>query len=73
MTTSQVTSTLLTRHKMAKVELSGVWAKLFRHLAGEADNEYAMIDSTIVRAHQHSAGAQKKRGKTKRLDAVKAG
>ena len=22
--------------------------------------EYAMIDSTIVRAHQHSAGAQKK-------------
>ena len=26
----------------------------------DADNEYAMIDSTIVRAHQHSAGAQKK-------------
>jgi hypothetical protein len=24
----------------------------------DADNEYAMIDSTIVRAHQHSAGAQ---------------
>ncbi len=22
--------------------------------------QYAMIDSTIVRAHQHSAGAQKK-------------
>ena len=39
----------------------GVWAKLFQHLAGEADNEYAMIDSTIVRAHQHSAGAAKKR------------
>ena len=39
----------------------GVWEKIFRHLAGEADNEYAMIDSTIVRAHQHSAGAQKKR------------
>jgi hypothetical protein len=29
-------------------------------LATEADNEYAMIDSTIVRAHQHSAGAKKK-------------
>ena len=27
---------------------------------GDADNEYAMIDSTIVRAHQHSAGAPKK-------------
>jgi hypothetical protein len=30
-------------------------------LAADADNEYAMIDSTIVRAHQHSAGAPKKR------------
>ena len=36
----------------------GVWAKLFQHLAGEADNEYAMIDSTIVRAHQHASGAE---------------
>jgi hypothetical protein len=31
-----------------------------------------MIDATIVRAHQHSAGAQKKTVKTKRLDAAKA-
>jgi transposase len=37
-----------------------VWARVFEHLADEADNEYAMIDSTIVRAHQHSAGAVKK-------------
>lgn len=44
---------------------SGVWERLFKHLAEDADNEYAMIDSTIVRAHQHSAGAQKKPGKTK--------
>jgi len=40
---------------------SGVWKKLFKALAADADNEYAMIDSTIVRAHQHSAGARKKR------------
>jgi transposase len=38
----------------------GVWQRVFEHLADEADNEYAMIDSTIVRAHQHSAGATKK-------------
>ena len=38
---------------------AGVWQRLFKHLAQEADNEYAMIDSTIVRAHQHSAGAKK--------------
>jgi transposase len=29
--------------------------------------EYAMIDATIMRAHQHSAGAKKKLTKTKRL------
>ena len=43
---------------------SGVWEQVFRHLAAEADNEYAMIDGTIVRAHQHSAGAQKKLART---------
>ena len=36
----------------------GVWARVFEHLAGDADDEYAMIDSTVVRAHQHSAGAK---------------
>ena len=37
---------------------TGVWEKVFQQLADDADNEYAMIDSTIVRAHQHSAGAK---------------
>jgi transposase len=50
----------------------GVWKKLFEHLAQDADNEYAMIDSTIVRAHQHSAGALKKGAQTKPSGAVKA-
>src|ERR1700679_714875 len=45
---------------------TSVWERVFQHLADDADNEYAMIDSTIVRAHQHSAGAQKKTGKTRR-------
>jgi transposase len=51
---------------------SGVWKKVFEILAADADNEYAMIDSTIVRAHQHSAGAQKKTAKTRRSGAAKA-
>jgi transposase len=51
----------------------GVWARVFQHLAGEADNDYAMIDSTIVRAHQHSAGAAKKAvAETRRSGAVAA-
>ena len=44
---------------------SGVWESLFKTLADDPDNEYAMIDATIVRAHQHSAGARKKGVSTK--------
>jgi transposase len=40
----------------------GVWARMLVLLAADADNEYAMIDSTVVRAHQHSAGAKKADG-----------
>jgi transposase len=40
---------------------SGVIERIFKLLASDPDNEYMMIDATIVRAHQHSAGAQKKR------------
>ena len=50
----------------------GVWKAVFSSFAADADNEYAMIDSTIVRAHQHSAGAQKKQVKTRRSVAAKA-
>lgn len=45
-----------TRH--TRWSKTGVWQKIFEHLSEDADNEYAMIDSTIVRAHQHSAGAK---------------
>jgi len=38
---------------------SGAWQRVFEHLAKDSDNEYAMIDATIVRAHQHAAGAKK--------------
>jgi transposase len=58
--------------KVVHTRLSGVWERVFKHLAADADNEYAMIDSTIVRAHQHSAGALKKTVR-RRSGAVKAG
>lgn len=51
----------------------GVWKQVFTGLTADTDNEYAMIDSTIVRAHQHSAGALKKiRLPPKPSDAAKA-
>jgi transposase len=40
----------------------GVFADLFQALSGEADMEWLMVDSTIVRAHQHAAGARRKKG-----------
>ena len=32
---------------------------MFNTLVLDADNEWIMIDSTIIRAHQHTAGALK--------------
>ena len=36
----------------------GVWESLFKALVEDPDFEYVIIDSTIVRAHQHAAGAK---------------
>ena len=40
----------------------GVLDAMFEALAREADMEWLMIDSTIVRAHQHAAGARRQKG-----------
>jgi len=37
-----------------------VWQMIFNTLAVDADNEWIMIDSTIIRSHQHAAGVLKK-------------
>ena len=36
----------------------GIWLRVFSVLCEDSDNEYQMIDATIVCAHQHSAGAK---------------
>ena len=58
--------------RFARWARSGVWARVFEILAADADNEYAMLDSTIVCAHQHSAGALKKTSVTRPLGAARA-
>jgi transposase len=40
----------------------GVWQKIFGTLSEDADFKEVFLDSTIVRAHQHAAGALKKTG-----------
>jgi transposase len=36
----------------------GVWQRMFAALSDDPDFEYLIVDSTIVRAHQHAAGAK---------------
>lgn len=57
--------------RFARWARTGVWARVFEALAVDADHAYAMLDSTIVRAHQHSAGALKKTLVTKPLGVAK--
>ena len=37
----------------------GVWQRIFEAMSDDPDFEYLIVDSTIVRAHQHAAGAKK--------------
>ena len=36
----------------------GVWQKIFNTIAVSPDTEWLMLDSTIVRVHQHASGAK---------------
>ena len=45
--------------RFARWQEKGVWAALMDQLAADADLEWAMLDSTVVRAHACAAGAKK--------------
>lgn len=49
----------------------GVFERVFENLSGDPDFEYAIIDGTIVRVHQHGSGA--KGGLRVRRSAVRVG
>ena len=38
--------------------LKGVFERVFTTLSGDPDFEYALIDGTLVRVHQHGTGAK---------------
>ena len=44
---------------------SGVWDRIFAELVKDRKNQYLMIDSTIVRAHQQAATGRKKGAQTR--------
>ena len=37
---------------------AGVWERVFEDLTRDRDNQYLMLDSTLVRAHQQAAGGK---------------
>ena len=51
----------------------GVWHRLFEAMADDPDFEYLIVDSTIIRAHQHAAGAKKGGPKIRPSDARAVG
>ncbi len=37
----------------------GIWWRMFAAMSDDPDFEYLIVDSTIIRAHQHAAGTKK--------------
>jgi transposase len=37
---------------------AGVWEKVFASLTGDPDNQYLMLDTTLVRVHQQAASGK---------------
>ena len=46
--------------RFARWSDKGVWQRVFEELAKDGDFQQIFLDSTIIRAHQHAAGARKK-------------
>ena len=57
--------------RFARWSDKNVWQNIFAVLREDADFEEVYLDSTVVRAHQHAAGAAKK--KASKLSDVLAG
>ena len=45
--------------RFSRWSIKGVWRRIFEAMSDDPDFEYLIVDSTIVRAHQHAAGAKK--------------
>ena len=45
--------------RFSRWSAKGIWHRIFAAMADDPDFEYLILDSTIVRAHQHAAGAKK--------------
>jgi len=46
--------------RFSRWSAKGGWWRIFEALSDDPDFEYLIVDSTIIRAHQHAAGAAKR-------------
>lgn len=44
--------------RFSRWSAKGVWQRIFTALSDDPDFEYLIVDSTIVRAHQHASGGK---------------
>ena len=44
--------------RFSRWSAKGVWQRIFTAMSDGLDFEYLIVDSTIVRAHQHASGAK---------------
>src|SRR5215471_18916147 len=61
-----------THRRFSRWAKAGVWERVFQHLAADGKNEYAMIDSTIVRASSTQRRRSQKKLRTRHLAAAAA-
>lgn len=45
--------------RFSRWSAKGIWHRIFAAVADDNDFEYLIVDSTIIRAHQHAAGAKR--------------
>lgn len=45
--------------RFSRLRRKGVWERVIQAVADQTEIKHVLIDSTIMRAHQHSSGAQK--------------
>jgi transposase len=45
--------------RFSRWSCKGIWWRIFEAMSDDPDFEYLIIDSTVVRAHQHASGAKK--------------
>lgn len=57
--------------RFSQWSIKGVWWRISEAMSDDPDFEYLIIDSTVVRAHQHAAGAKK--GDLRALKSSEAG